>query len=197
VTGTIVALAVRTRTGTIRTEDGSRHAFSDDAVVGDFDTLVVGNRVSFDVDRARPRDGAVTVFREPVRSDETAGGKPGVRPDLRYVGFSQESNVRFYRFDAAAVSPLTRQYVVTVDLALLTKHHICVQEAPALCLRKLASDLKDSRNSQRHELGNADLLAFASTRAAALARRRPRHSFRPRRGSPPPALPRDRHAPGR
>lgn len=187
-TGTIVAIAASTRTGTIRAEDSSRFAFSATAVLGDFDTLAVGQRVSFDVDRARPRNGAVCVFREPVASIGF-GRKPDAPPDLRYMGFSQAANVRSYRFDAVAVNRLVQQHVVTVDLTLMLKHRISVQEAPVLCLRKLTSDLKDSRKSERHELGNDELSAFASSRAAVAERRKPRHSFKPRRGSPPPGLP--------
>jgi hypothetical protein len=69
-------------------------------------------------------------------------------------------------------------------LALMLKHRIGVQEAPALCLRKLAADLKAFPDSGRHELDDGDLLAYASARAAALERKRPRHSFTGRRGSP-------------
>lgn len=189
--GTIVALAPGTRTGTIRAEDGSRIAFSAAVILGDFDTLAVGDWVSFDVDPARPHQGAVNVFRQPVGAGALSR-KPDALPDLRYMGFSQQANVRSYRFDVLAANRLVQQHVVTVDLALMMKHRICVQEAPALCLRKLAADLKDPRNSEPHELGDDELFAFASSRAAALERRKPRQPFIPRRGSPPPVVPQDR-----
>jgi hypothetical protein len=185
VTGTIVGLAGNTRTGTIRSQDGSRPAFSAADVLGDFDTLAVGHLVSFDLDRARPHHTAVRVFREPFGASGPRN-KPDASPDLRYAGFNQAENIRSYRFDAVACGHPVRQFVVTVDLALMLKHHIGVQEAPALCLRKLAADLKAFPDSGRHELDDGDLHAYASSRAAALERKKPRHSFAGRRGSPPP-----------
>ena len=190
-TGTIVALVTSARTGTIRAEDGSRHSFSAAAVLGDFLALAVGQRVGFDVDRAQPHRAAVSVFREPIRATGAAARADSV-PDLRYAGFSHQANVRSYRFEAVSLGQSNHRYVVTVDLALLKKHRISVQEAPALCLRKLAADLKDSRGAEGHQLGDADLLAIASSRAAAIERRKPRRPFTPHRGPPPPAASQDR-----
>ncbi|MGC9971649.1 MAG: hypothetical protein ABSE56_13790 [Bryobacteraceae bacterium] len=184
-TGTIVGLAGNTRTGTIRSQDGSRPGFSAADVLGDFDTLAVGHLVSFDLDRARPHHIAVRVFREPI-GESWPGKKPDASPDLRYAGFNQAENIRSFRFDAVACGHPIRRFVVTVDLALMLKHHIGVQEAPALCLRKLAADLKAFPDSGRHELGNDDLLAYASSRAAAIERKKAKHSFAGRRGSAPP-----------
>lgn len=185
VTGTIVGLAGNTRTGTIRSQDGSRPGFAAADVLGDFDTLAVGHLVSFDFDRARPHHTAVRVFREPF-GESVAGKKPDAPPDLRYAGFKQVANIRSFRFDAVACGHPIRGFVVKVDLALMLKHNIGVQEAPALCLRKLAADLKACPDSERHELGNDDLLAYASSRAAAIERKKAKHSFSGRRGSPPP-----------
>jgi hypothetical protein len=180
-----VGLAGNTRTGTIRSQDGSRPGFSAADVLGDFDTLAVGHLVSFDLDRARPHHIAVRVFREPFGASRP-GTKPDASPDLRYAGFNQAENVRSCRFDAVACGHPIRRFVVTVDLALMLKHRIGVQEAPALCLRKLAADLKIIPDAGQHELGDDDLRVYASSRAAAVARKRPRHPFAGRRGSPPP-----------
>jgi len=186
VTGTIVGLAGSTRTGTIRSQDGSRPGFSAADVLGDFDTLAVGHLVSFDMDRARPHHVAVRVFREPF-GESLPGKKSDTSPDLRFAGFSQAQNIRTFRFDAVACGHPIRRFVVTVDLALMLKHNVGVQEAPALCLRKLTADLKASPDSGQHELDNSDLLAYASSRAAAIERKRAKHSFTGRRGSPPPS----------
>jgi hypothetical protein len=182
VTGTIVGLAGNTRTGTIRSQDGSRPAFSAADVLGDFDTLAVGHLVSFDLDRARPHHTAVRVFREPFRTSGP-GKKPDASPDLRYAGFNQAQNIRSFRFDAVACGHPLRQFVVTVDLALMLKHRIGVQEAPTLCLRKLEADLKALPGSGRHELDDHDLRAYASLRAAAIERKKAKHSFAGRRSS--------------
>jgi hypothetical protein len=184
-TGRIVGLAASTRTGTIRGQDGSHFVFSAAAFLGDFDSLAVGHRVSFLIER----DGSYTalnVFREPVRT--SAPGKKLVKsPDLRYTGFHQSENVRTYSFDEL-MSLHSAQHCVTVDVVILLKHHIGVQEGPALCLRKLISDLKDSPDSRRHQLGDEDLLALVASRAGAIKRKRPKHRVAGRRGSWPPAV---------
>lgn len=185
-TGTIVGLAGNTRTGTIRSRDGSRLAFSAAGVLGDFDTLAVGHLVSFDLDRAQPHHTAVRVFREPFGA-HGPGKKLDASPDLRYAGFHQAEGIRSYWFEAAASGHPVQHFIVTVDLALLLKHHIGVQEAPALCLRKLAADLKALPDTGCHELDDDELLAYASSRAAAVERKRPKHTFAGRRGLPPPS----------
>ena len=93
--------------------------------------------------------------------------------------------MRSYRFNAASRGEELQNFIVTVDLALMTKHRIAVQEAPALCLRKLAADLKDAPASEQHDLSDGDLLAFASCRAAALESKKLKHSFAGRRRTAP------------
>lgn len=188
-TGTIVGLAGSVRTGTIRSREGSRLTFSAADVLGDYDTLAIGHLVSFDLDRVPPGHTAVRVFREPCGGARTPGKKADAPPDLRYAGFSQAGSIRSCGFDAVASGHPVQHFTVTVDLALLRKHRIGVQEAPALCLRKLAADLKVLPDQGPHELGDADLAAYVSSRAAVVERRRPRHSFAVRRGSPPPGPP--------
>jgi|SRR5579872_3166535 len=183
-TGRITGLAIGARTGMIRGQDGSQWVFCADAVLGDYDSLAIGHRVSFVVEREGVYT-AVGVFREPVRT--AAPGKQLVElPDLRYTGFRQSENERTYRFDDLK-SLNSAQYCVTVDIALLLKHHIGVQEGPELCLHKLMSDLKDSPGSRQHRLRDEDLLALVALRAGAIKRRRPRHHVVGRR-SPAPAF---------
>ena len=185
-TGRIVALAGNDRTGTIQSLDGSRIAFSAASVLGDFDTLAVGHTVSFDVERPQPHHTAVRVFREPF-GPHGAGTKLDAPPDLRYTGFHQAEKVRCYCFDAVVPGSQAQHYRVEVDMALLLKHRVGVQEIPALCLRKLAADLRAIPESARHELGDAELLAYASSRAAAaVVRKKAKHCFAGRRGAPPP-----------
>lgn len=184
-TGTIVGLAGRTRTGTIRSRDGSRLTFSAASVLGDFDSLAVGHLVSFDLERAQPQHTAVRVFREPLGPHGT-GKAPGAPPDLRYMGFQEAEGVRSYRFDAVAAGDRAQRLTIRVEMALLLKHHVGVQEAPVLCLRKLAADLRDIPDAACHELNEGDLAAYASSRALATERKRPRHPFGGRRGPPPP-----------
>ena len=185
-TGTIVALAGNARTGTIRSLDGSRVTFSAANVLGDFDALAVGHMVSFDLERPQPHHIAARVFREPSGA-HGAVGKLGASPDLRYTGFHQDGRVRSYCFDAVVPGVQARQFTVKVDMALLLKHRIGVQDVPALCLRKLTADLGALPESGQHELRDEELLALASSRAAAaIVRKRAKHSFAGRRGAPPP-----------
>lgn len=181
--GTIIDLAATSRTGTIRSQDGFRFVFCAAAVLGDFDALAVGHRVNFDVNQ-QPHV-AVRVFREPICASVSRKAA-GALPDLRYAGFEQLANVRTYLFDAIAPGNPFQRFAITVDLALLVKHHVGIQDAPALCLHKLGEDLKASREPGRHELADDDLLAFVSSRAASLERKKPKHSFTGRRGPPPP-----------
>lgn len=185
-TGTIVSLSGSARTGTIRSQEGSRFVFWAAGVLGDFDTLAVGHLVSFDLDRVQSQQTAVRVFREPAHQRE-AGNKPGAPPDLRYAGFHQTGVVRSYCFDRAAPGGKGQGFVVTVNMTLLLRHRIGVQEVPSLCLLKLAADLRDLASSQGHEFGEADMIAYAQLRTSAAERKRARHPFVGRRGSPPPA----------
>lgn len=173
-TGTIVQLATTTRSGIIRAEDGCRVFFSASTLLGEFDALAVGHRVRFDFDHAWSQATAVRALREPASCEAPL--------DLRYMGFDQAQNVRQYKFNAIANGHATRRFVVTVDVALFLKHRVTMQEGPALCLRKLISDLETSPKFSRHELGNDDLLAYASARAAAVHRKaRPKPCFDRRR----------------
>lgn len=95
--------------------------------------------------------------------------------DFRYMGFQQHKNERVYRFDWTGGGSATLQHTVTVDLALFLKHHIGIQEGPALCAIKLNSDRAtpgaDGEAAGKHELTNEDLLAYSAGQKAAQARR--------------------------
>ena len=55
--------------------------------------------------------------------------------------FSQDENIRTYIFQGIADDRKTRtEFSVEVDLTLLHKHGIPLQEVPPLCCRLLASD---------------------------------------------------------
>lgn len=190
-TGTILTLTAANRIGCIRASDGARLAFRAEAVLGDFDTLAVGHRVSFDVEREGVRRMAIRVFHEPMRIAVPVN-KAVVEPDLRYAGFRQTANVRTYRFDAVTPGRFV-QHSILLDTTLLLKHHVGVQEIPALCLRKLAADLKASPQSVSHELGEDDLHELAASRSK-VQRRPPKHFFSGRRGCPPPG-PVPKHTP--
>jgi len=184
-TGRILALGSASRTGTIKTADGSRFGFTAAAVLGDFDALAIGHNVSFDIEHEGTRCRVTTVFREPATRTPVRSTRADAPPDLRYAGFQQAANVRTYRFEVLSPDHST-QHSIMLDMALLMKHRVGMQEVPALCAIKVVADLKTSPESVRHQLAEDDLRQFACSRAAALERRTPRHSFAGRRGTPPP-----------
>ena len=100
--------------------------------------------------------------------------------ELRYLGFEQLENARGYRFNLVAKDDSTRQFIVTVDLALFRAHGVGIQEGPSLCAQKLLADLA-SRSEGAHELTTEDLRAYAQGRAAAEARRIEARKGGPRR----------------
>jgi hypothetical protein len=108
--------------------------------------------------------------------------------DLRYMGFDQTQNRRVYKFDYCAKGVPPAGFLVSADIALFLKHHISIQDGPSLCARKLANDIETLQPGE-HELTNDDMLAFATDRAAAEARKaEQRKSWTPRRNPnrPPP-----------
>jgi hypothetical protein len=90
--------------------------------------------------------------------------------ELRYMGFDQDENRRAFKFDCVSKGGPTVRYIVMADMALFLKHHVGIQEGPALCARRLTSDLESLRDGE-HVLSNDDLLAYTSARADAAARR--------------------------
>lgn len=140
--------------------------FHDLVISGEFDTLSVGERVRFDLDRTWSEVTAVRVLAEPV--------EPTGPLDLRYAGFNQEAGIRHYRFDGVLGGKIKRRFVVSANMALFRKYHIAVQDGPALCLRKLAAGLETTPESTRCELTSDDLLAQLEARAAASQKRRPK-----------------------
>lgn len=181
-TGTILQLPPGTGTGIIRSEEGFRFGFVATDVVGDFDTLAVGHRVNFEVQSARGQRKAIRVLREPTRSSTPR--KPSAPPDLRYMGFDQKSDQRRYRFDAVGPGQAPEHFIVTVDTELLKRCHVSVQELPALCMHKLAADLKTDGGPALHELAEDDLSAFLAAKAAKSGRKKPRAPLVQRRTPP-------------
>jgi hypothetical protein len=98
------------------------------------------------------------------------------------MGFDQVENKREYRFDCLAKGEPTLRVVITADMALFLKHHVGIQEGPTLCARKLTADFETLR-AGTHELTNDDLLAYATARAAADARKAEMRRSVPRRRS--------------
>jgi hypothetical protein len=90
--------------------------------------------------------------------------------EIRYLGFEQRQNSRVYQFDVRIDKHLTRQVLVSADLAVFRDHGVALQEGPSLCGNKLTADLERGWEGE-HELTAADLLAYTNARALADAQR--------------------------
>jgi hypothetical protein len=105
-------------------------------------------------------------------------GQADAKVELRYMGFDQAQNKRVYKFDCTGAGKSTLRFVVSVDMVLFLKHHVGIQEGPALCARKLNAGFESEHAGDlalpqelTHELTNDDLLAYVAIRTAAEVRR--------------------------
>jgi hypothetical protein len=110
-----------------------------------------------------------------------------------YMGFSQQANIRHFRFQG--VLPRERptkvarscEFSLSADMALLARYRIPIQDGPTLCLQILTSALTGAEEKAIEFAAYAvtldDLCAFASARnaiaEAKIARRKPRAPFKP------------------
>jgi len=203
VTGTITALNTQRRSGSIRSGDGSVFTFYGAGVIaGLFDFLRIGQQVHFETGHGFRTQNAVRIQSRPgaPSSAGSLGGdkslpRPGTSgrreasPQFLYSGFDQPQNVRHYRFSSVMRGEPAKTFTVSVDLALFLKHHVGIQEAPALCLKKLGRADPEAARVQQ-ELTDGDLAAYASDRAVAAARKRQRRRWPKSRktASPTPPL---------
>lgn len=64
----------------------------------------------------------------------------GERMKFLYMGFAHKTTgIREYIFQGLVAGGVRKGLLVTTDVALLTKHHIQIQEVPMMCLRLLES----------------------------------------------------------
>jgi hypothetical protein len=105
-------------------------------------------------------------------------GQGDAKVELRYMGFDQAHDKRVYKFDCTGAGKSTTRFVVSVDMVLFLKHHVGIQEGPALCARKLNAGFDAEQGVDpllpqelTHELTNDDLLAYVAIRTAAEVRR--------------------------
>lgn len=91
--------------------------------------LAVGQRVIFALHPAGPAR-AVDIHIHRLTSSAPAVAK---ERELRFRGFAHAAGAREYRFEWVANGEAPRPAVVRVDLALFVRHHVRIQEGPALC----------------------------------------------------------------
>lgn len=179
-TGRIKSLSPESASGFITAEDGLSVFFrSSEVLAYDICCLAVGQLVTFDVEGGSwPRATNVCVRRQhhvlPLLEKH-----PG-SVHFRYLGFDQAGSIRSYRFDGTSADDHTNTFVVMADLALFTKHHVGIQEGPALCLRRLSTRLdgtgKTTQPTFECRLTDEDMLAHLASRPVPGMRRGPKRT---------------------
>src|SRR5713226_431749 len=140
-TGRIKNLSAGSDSGFIEAENGLRFHFDSCAVLAyDMTYLAVGQLVTFDLEAGGNPKAVNICLQRSHQATHTEGKRK--ETTLRYVGFDQTKGIRTYRFERTAIGEETETFVVTTDMALFTKHHIGIQEGPALCLHLLVAELE-------------------------------------------------------
>jgi len=86
---------------------------------------------------------------------------------LLYMGFAHKTTgIRQYNFQGLIPDGTRKGFFVTTDVAMLTKHHIQIQEVPMMCLRLLESATEAQPQLELFILTEADMLAHISAKAA-------------------------------
>ena len=86
---------------------------------------------------------------------------------LLYTGFAHKTTgIREYMFQGLIADGTRKGLLVTTDVALLTKHHIQIQEVPMMCLRLLESTAEAQPQLALFILTEADMLAHIRAKAA-------------------------------
>ena len=163
-TGRIKALSFGSASGFIEAENGVRIPFDAAAVLAyDVARLSVGQVVTFVMeDGASRRALNVCIQKAKELSADEGVRKGGI---FRYVGFDQANAIRTYRFERTFVGEPAELFAVTMDLALLAKYHVTIQEGPALGLRLLTVGLDVAGTPQfQHDLTEQDVVTHVESR---------------------------------
>ena len=173
-TGTIKSLDLAGESGAITAEDGVVVGFPLSAVLAyDLPILAVGQIVSFDLESGRCPQ-ALNIYVHRAAQAVSAKEKHPEITSLRYLGFEHRGNIRVYLFERLIPGAMKQRFTVDADLALFTRHHVGMQEGPALCLHLLVEELRAQstagRTSFQCSLSDRELLTYLANRAAARAK---------------------------
>ena len=86
--------------------------------------------------------------------------------DYVLMTFRQRNNVRQYAFQGTTVDKQRVEFIVDVDLALVLKHGIPMQEIPLLC-RRLLEEKPVSEQARKVNFTQAQMQDYAARRDAA------------------------------
>lgn len=169
-TGKIKMLSGENASGFIKAENGLSVHFDSSAVLAyDATRLAVGQLVTFELESG-DCSKAVNLCVQKQHPVPDAEEKRQENIRLRYMGFEQSESVRAYRFERISAGTETKTFIVTTDLALFRKHHVGIQEGPALCLHLLMGELNAAGAAHRSplqcSLTDRDLLDYLASRPA-------------------------------
>jgi len=82
------------------------------------------------------------------------------------TGFRQDKNIRRYAFQGIAADRKRTEFTVGVDLGLIRKYQIPLQELPLLC-RHFLTGHAEGGQTQTLTFTEEDMLGYANRRAAA------------------------------
>ncbi|MFZ0427086.1 MAG: hypothetical protein WAO20_03135 [Acidobacteriota bacterium] len=178
-TGRIEKLATSETPGRIATNSGpTQFHFTYRQTMETSEGLAVGQLVSFQLEKG------TTEFAVGVRPEEAVGslaGNGNKACQIRYQGFEQTSNVRFFKFQVWRSGEENQEAVVTADLALFRKHDIGIQEGPGICLRLLKAEFQESDAidgaAWTRAVCDKDMLAYLSIEATTKGSRRKRSRY--------------------
>ena len=140
-TGTIKSLDRGGASGVITAEDGLMVGFRPSAVLAyDLPALVVGQAVNFDLEDGR-HPKALNIYVQRAVQAVNAAEKRLEITRLRYLGFDHKGGTRVYHFERLVPGATKRTFTVDADLALFTKHHVKMQEGPAISFLLLVEEM--------------------------------------------------------
>ncbi len=177
--GYIKTLSIGHATGFIAAEDGLTLFFQSSSVMEyDIACLAVGQLVTFDVEGGSfPKALNVSVRKRPTLPSPS--DKSGKTVFLRYLGFDQSEGARSYRFERISSAEDKQTFQVTAEMSLFLKHHIGIQEGPALCMRLLSTALGGlvpaATALSQSRLTDGDMLAHIASRPVPPPKRGRKH----------------------
>ena len=186
-TGRIMSLDVASGSGVIRAEDGLKVGFCPSAVLAyDIPTLAIGQAVSFDLEDGR-HPKALNIYVQWASQTVDAKQRRSQITRLRYIGFEHRGNIRAYLFEGLTPGTEKRTFTVNADLVLFARHHVGMQEGPALCLHLLVEELEAQNTaaptSFQCSLSDREMLAYLASRPAPRAKSGPKGAQRASSGT--------------
>ncbi len=133
-TGKIDLLNRASSSGFIIADSGARVPFkSSELFAYDVGRLAVGQLVTFDLKPGRIFEATNVCPQRPRTAADAKGSLRRAEPLTRYAGFEHKRNIRIYRFELTSPGEDLQTIEFGVDLALLMRHRILIQDGPALC----------------------------------------------------------------